>query len=222
VKKSHLLAILAAAVLLTSFVVRDASAQQPVRTAMRPATQAAPLIALLDVSYIFKNHSRFKAMMDDMKADVQRAETQVKAETEALQKLAERAKDYRKGTPDYKAIEEEVAKRRADITVRVQLQKREFIEQEAKIYHNIYQEISQEVDYYCKANRVAMVLRFNGDPVDAGQPENVLRNINKPVVWYSKERDITPIILDALNKRAFQGTHGAGTNSRPGVAPYQR
>ena len=141
-KKSHLLAILAAAVLLTSLVVCDASAQQPVRTAMRPTTQAAaPLIALLDVSYIFKNHGRFKAMMDDMKSDVQRAEAQVKQETEALQKLAESAQDYRKGTPDYKAIEEEVAKRRATITVRVQLQKREFIEQEAKIYHNIYLEI---------------------------------------------------------------------------------
>ena len=47
-----------------------------------------------------------------------------------------------------------------------------------------------------------MVLRFNGDPVDVDKPDSVLSYINKPVVWYDKSRDITPIILDSLVKRS--------------------
>ena len=46
-------------------------------------------------------------------------------------------------------MEEEIARREADLSVKVQLQRKEFLMREAKIYNTIYQEIEQEVDYYC-------------------------------------------------------------------------
>ena len=67
-----------------------------------------------------------------------------------------------------------------------------------------------------------MVLRFNSEQVDAGaQPEEILRNINKPVVWYNRGLDITQVVLDSLNQRARTAP---GSNNRPGVGvrpPYQ-
>ena len=192
--KTYRWAVLAIAVLSSSVFVSNVAAQAPAR----PAT--GPSVALLDVSYIFKNHARFKGQMEDMKADVERAEAQVKKERETIIKLAEDLQRFRKGTPDYKALEEELAKRQADLSVQVQLQKNEFLQREAKIYHNVYQEILQVTDYYCKQNTVDMVLRFNGDPVDIDRPDSVLSFINKPVVWYQKNLDITPTILAELNR----------------------
>jgi len=166
-------------------------------------------------------------MMEDMKADVQRAESQIKMERGSIQKLAERLKEYRKGTPEYKSIEEDLTKRQANLRVRVELQRKEFLEQEAKIYHNVYQEILQEVDYYCASRGIAMVLRFNSEAVDAGRPEDVLRYINKPVVWHNRALDITQIVLENLNRRGGVAPHvtrpGVGTvphTTRPGVVPY--
>ncbi len=208
-------AVLVAVVLSAVLAQSPAVAQHPTRTAVRP-TRGAPIVALIDVSRIFKSHSRFKAMMDGMKADVARAETQVKSERDAIRKRAEEASSYRKGTPDYKAIEEEVTKRQADLSVRVQLQKKEFLEREAKIYHNVYQEILQEVDYYCASNGITMVLRFNGEQVDANRPEDVLRNINKPVVWHNRNLDITQVVIDNLNRRTSTVPHA----TRPGVGAY--
>jgi len=44
-----------------------------------------------------------------------------------------------------------------------------------------------------------LVLRFNGDPINANKREDVLRAINKPVV-YQGGIDITPDILSGVNR----------------------
>ena len=83
------------------------------------------------------------------------------------------------------------------------MQKNEFLQREATIYNNVYQELSQATDDYCRRNGIDMVLRFNGDPADMQRPETVLTFINKPVVWYDKNLDITYPVLQDLNRTAF-------------------
>jgi Skp family chaperone for outer membrane proteins len=215
---SHRWAVPAIMVSWSMLVFSSAStlAQSPV------APAAGPRMALLDVSRIFKSHQRFKGMMDDMKGDVERAEAQVKTERETIGKLAERLQEFRKGTPDYKQMEEELAKRQADLAVQVQLQKNEFLQREAKIYHAVYQEIWQATDYFCKQNRIDMVLRFNGEAVDVERPDSVLTFINKPVVWYDRGLDITDAVLQDLNRTAIQpAANRNAAPARPGV-PFQK
>lgn len=222
-RKSHLLAALAAGVVVAASLLSmtlsgsDAAAQSPAGPAVHPQ-HAPPVIALLDVSHIFKKHVRLKAMMDEMKQDVNRAETWVKNENGALTKLKERLKDFRPGSPDHKALEEEIAKRQSELAVRIQQQKREFLQREAKIYHNVYREIQQEVNYYCAAKGVAVVLRFSREPADVDRPDSVLGYINKPVVTYDKNLDITDLILSQLNRRPVNNNTGPiGGRQRPGV-----
>jgi Skp family chaperone for outer membrane proteins len=216
VKKSCYWAVLAA-VLSWSQLASPAMAQGP---AVQPTS--GPRLALLDVSRIFKSHQRFKGMMEDMKADVERAEAQVKAERENITKLAERLQQFHKGTVEYNELERELAKRQADLAVQVQLQKNEFLQREAKIYHNVYQEIWQATDYFCKTNRIDMVLKYSGDAVDPDKPETVLAFINKPVVWYDRGLDITDQILGELNRTAINpGPANNRGPARPGV-PFNK
>jgi len=160
-------------------------------------------IALLDISYIFKNHARFKSMMDGMKGDVKRAENQVKRERDSIRTLAERLREFRSGSPEFKQLEQELAKRQSDLQVQMQLQRKDFLHQEAKIYHTIYREILQEVEYYATSQGISVVLRFSGDPVDIEKPDEVLRDLNKSVVYYSSGLDITPMVLERLNQRSI-------------------
>ena len=212
-KNPYRWAALAVVVLLLGCFVSLAVAQAPTRPiAGQPA--AGQNIALLDVTYIFKNHVRFKAEMERMKADVQRAESDIKAQRDKLAKVAEDAQNFRKGTPEYKAAEEQLANGQAKMQVDVQRQKKEFLQNEAKIYNSVYQEIYQVTDYYCKQNGIDLVVKFNGDPVDVDQPDSVLAYINKPVVWYQQRLDITLPILTQLNGRAPVNPASA---SKPGV-----
>lgn len=190
---------------------------------MAAAPRTGQAIALLDVSYIFKNHTRFKAMMADIQTDVERAGTQMKTERDTVKSLSEQLRDFRPGSANYKQLEEQVATRTSQLQVQLQLQRKEFLQREAKVYHTIYQEVQQEVEYYASSAGIAMVLRFNGDPVNQDKPDDVLRGINSQVVWSAKGLDITPVILERLNQRAggSRATVGDQRSTRPGV-PFNR
>ncbi len=219
--KSRLLTLLVASVVSTVLVAGSALAQTAARSPARPPRGGAG-VAILDISYVYKNHVRFKDMMNRMKAEVEQAETQVKTEQAAMQQLLVKLKQWKKGSRDYNDIQEQIIKRRSDLQVRVQLQKERFLEEEAKIYHTIYQEVLEEVKYFAEANGLSIVLRFNGDEADVNKPETVLRGINKPVIWYAENIDITPIISQALNRRAG-GSRRVGTKPpRQGVAPRRQ
>ncbi len=222
-RKSHLLAALAAASVVAAvlscmtFSGSDAAAQPPLRPAIRPQPAPSPF-ALLDVSYIFKKHIRLKAMMDEMKKKVEAAEAWVNGERNVQMKLLQELKGYHQGSQEFKSLEETIAKRRADLAVKIQQHKRDFLYDEAKIYHNVYLEIQQEVRYYCQARGTALVLRFSRETPNVDRPDSVLSYINKPVITYSKDLDITDLILSQLNRRPVGGTpNPIGTRQRPGV-----
>jgi len=221
VKQTLVFTALAAAVLALSFGSQAQAQQQPIGQPAMGAPGAGG-VALLDVSYIFKNHARFKAMMSQMESDIEAAEQSVKKEKEAIKQLSDRMEEHRSGSPDYKALEEELARRSSDLQIRIQLQKKDFLQRQSKIHHAIYQEVLQEVEYYCASAGIAMVMRFNGDPIDVQKPDDVLRQINQQVVWFGKDRDITPIILERLNRAQLNpGNNANQPAARPGV-PLQR
>jgi len=187
---------------MTPVWVAGVSAQP--RSGPAAGTRGGSDIALIDIGVIFKNHTRFKAHMADLQADMERAEQQMKKERDSLRALSEQLNAYKAGTVEYKQLEEEITKRSADLNVRFQLQKKEFAKTEAKTYYMVYQEIQQEVDAFAQANGIAVVLKFKSEQADADKPEEVLTELNKPVIWYARGLDITPIILESLNRRALQ------------------
>jgi len=192
-----------------ALVQLSASAQAPVRPistpaaapatpAARPASPAAHA-AVVDVGYIFKNHARFKAEMDKMKDQVMAAENALKAEQERIKGLMDQLKGYNQGTPEYRKFEGEVAKAQGDFSVNAQLQKKDFMDREAKVYLQVYAEIERAVSQFARENGIAVVHRFDGDPVDSSDRNRILGSITKPIVYFDPQIDITPNILKMLN-----------------------
>ncbi len=184
----------------------SASAQAPVRPTAAPAAApaarpASPALqcAVVDVGYIFKNHARFKAEMDKMKDQVMAAENALKAEQERIKGLMDQLKGYNPGTPEYRKFEGEVAKAQGDFSVNAQLQKKDFMDREAKVYWQVYAEIERAVSQFARENGIAVVHRFDGDPVDAADRNRILGSITKPIVYFDPQIDITPNILKMLN-----------------------
>ena len=209
--KTQFLAVLVAPVLAAGLTASTALAQQG------PPQQAPTGIALLDVSRVFKEHIRFNADINRMKAEVQAEEAKMKQRAEDLQQRVEVMKTLTPGSPDYERGEEDLAKRRAEMTVDVQLQRKQFLQKEAKIYHMVYREVQQEVEYLATRYGIAAVLRFSNEEANVEQPDEVLRNINKSVVWFAPNLDITNDIIRALNNGAT-----APPANTPGTAvPYR-
>ena len=194
-KKYFSLAALMAGLSVVHAAAPPAAAQPRSSTAQPMSAQ----IAILDLAYIFANHVRFKAMTDELRRDVEAAETELKANKTALQKMQDQLDGYNRGSPEYRQLEEDMAKRTAEVQVQIQVQKRNFYEQEAKMYYTVYQEVMEQVRYYSDKHGILLVMRFNGDPYDETDPQAVQKELNKAVLYHNKMIDITPIILDAVN-----------------------
>ena len=162
-------------------------------------------VAVIDVGYIFKNHARFKAAMDKMKDEVMAAENGLKAERDRINGLMEQIKGFNVGTPEYKKLEAEIAKAQGDFNVNAQLQKKDFMEREAKVYLQVYTEVEKAVEQFAREHRIAVVHRFDGEPVDNSDRNQILRGITKPIVYLEPGIDITPDILKMLNGPAVAG-----------------
>ena len=197
--------------LVAALVMPVVRAQAPVQPAVRPMAQpaasASPAthVAVIDVGYIFKNHARFKQAMDKMKDEVLQAENVLKAERDRINGLMEQLKGFNVGTPEYKKLEAEVAKAQGDFSVNAQLQKKDFMDREAKVYLQVYNEIERAVSQFARDNGIAVVLRFDGDPVDATDRNRILGSITKPIVYHDPQIDITADVLRMLNGAAVAG-----------------
>lgn len=230
--KTSLIVATVVASLVALSIVPQLGAQNgmPPRASANPGHGAMP-VALIDIGYIFKNNIRFKNAMDVLGKDIRATEDVLNKERMVIQKMMERLKDYKPSTPDFKHLEEDIAQKQADFQVKAQIQKREFQEREAALYFKTIQEINDAVKLYAESNQIGLVMKFNGDPIDSADRESVMRELNKPVMYYNRGIDITPFILTELNRGAVPnpgadtvrggGGTGGGTRAPGGYAPQQ-
>ena len=210
------LAIFALAVAAAFGQIAHAQAPGQPAPAASPSRAAAPAahVAVIDVGYIFKNHTRFKQAMDKMKDEVMQAENALKAERDRINGQMETLKSFNVGTPEYKKLEAEVAKAQGDFSVNAQLQKKDFMDREAKVYYGVYGEIERAVSQFARDHGIAIVHRFDGDPIDASDRNRILGSITKPMVYYDPQIDITPDVLKILNGASVAAQPQAGQPRR--------
>jgi len=207
------------------FFAASAAAQQPgsARPPGGPPPAAAPTapagpatagtsVAVIDIAYIFKNHVRFNRQMNDMKGDIEAFDASIRNEQQEFAKKREALTSYNPASDQYKKAEEELAHLKSNLDIKVAVKRREFLEQEAKVYYGIYREIEEAVASFALKHRIQLVLRFSGDEMKPDDRASVLQGVNKPVV-FQNQLDITMHILNQLNAGA---TMPAGAN---GVAP---
>ncbi len=156
-------------------------------------------IAVVDISYIFKNHAHFKATMDQMKKEMESIEAELKADREKIAAQEQERNKYNVGSPEYKKMDDDIAKQMAEFNLKMGRLRKDFLEREAKVYYQTYLEVVDAVKYYAKQHNIGLVLRFNGEPVDPNRRDDVLREINKPVV-VQDQIDITPDVIAMINR----------------------
>jgi len=213
---------LAVATALTTYGLLNA--QQPGAPAAPAAAIAGPNpaganaskynIAVVDISYIFKKHERFKATMEQMKKEMEGIEGELKGDREKIAALEQQRNQFNVGTAEYKKMEDDIAQQMAQFNLKMVKLRKEFLEREAKVYYQTYLEVVDAVKYYAKRQNIGLVLRFNGEAVDPNRRDDVLREINKPVV-VQDQIDITPDVLALINRDQQNSGQAAPANGVP-------
>ena len=188
--RTLLAASLAAAAVMQAALAPAAHAQRP-----------GPEVAVIDLSHVFNNYRKFQSLSQKLKDEVERAEAELKANRAKLQQMARQLEEFEKGSPEYRELEEELARGQADLQIQVNTQKRRFVEQEAANYYSVYQDVIAEVESFCKQHDIKLVLRYSGQPIDETEPGEVVQTLNKSVVYHDPAIDISEHILERLNGR---------------------
>lgn len=174
-------------------------------------------IAVVDISYIFKNHKRHQATIEAMKGEMTSTEAELKADSEVIRQMEEQRNTFNVGSKEYKDLDEELARNIAEFKLKMDRLRKGFMEREAKMYYQAYLEVNDAIKYYAQRHDVGIVIRFNGDKVDVNRREDVLREINKTVV-YQNQIDVTPDILALINRDAATTPQIGGRPVTPGTS----
>lgn len=196
-------------------------------TAQEKAAPAASThqVGLIDMAHVFKNYDKFKSMTEEMQADAKSAQDKAQQMVDEMKATQAGMKDLTENSPEYKASEDKIIGLQTDLETFRKVQQREFLRKEAEIYKTVYMEVQEAVQKYAKYYKYTLIIRFNRQDVGAAEnPQEIISSMNRQVVYYREQDDLTNPILNYLNdefKKA--GTAApAPARSAKGNAPAAR
>ena len=206
------------------FAMAPASAQErPVAApakAVAPAAAATHQVGLIDMAHVFKNYDKFKSMSEDMQADAKAAQSEAEAMVEQMKTIQETMQKLTEASPDYTKQETQILTLQTKLETFRKVQQREFLRKEAEIYKTVYMEVQEAVQKYAKYYKYTLVLRFNRQSVDAAEnPQEIITSMNRQVVHYREQDDLTDPILNFLNDEYKKSTGGATAPAREAGRP---
>ena len=214
---SSLCATFVAGVLLVS-VYSSLSAQTAPSAQPAPsgAARAGGHVAVIDIGYIFRNHEGFKNALDGIKAEYENYEKQVREQQQSMTAKAEQLKALPAGSPEYRALEEELAGLSTRMRLDLGRKQKERVDKEARVYFNAYREIELMVQRFADRYGIDLVIRYNSEEMDVNKPESVLQGINKFIV-FNRGLDISNHILNELKTQS--PPPGARNAAAPQIPP---
>jgi len=174
---------------------------------------AGTSVVVIDIPFVFKNHIRFKAAIEDIKTDIDGYKKYVTDQQKKIRIERERLENFKPGSREYKEIEEGIAR----MTMEAQLEgarlQKDFMEREAQEYYKTYKEVQEAVADFASRSGIALVMRYNSQEIDPSKRESIMHGVNQNIV-YQNGLNITTIILDRVNR-------GTPTATRPTNTPPQ-
>jgi outer membrane protein len=157
-------------------------------------------IGLIDMAYLFKNYDKFKDQTAGLQKAAQEAETKLQAMMEKGKTQQQQLQGLEQGSPDYARIEADLIKLKNEMETFKQVEQQKIVRQQAEVYKAIYLEVQDVVNRYAAYYKYTLVIRFNRTEVaDATNPQVIIQNMNRQVVYYQTQDDITDPILKHLN-----------------------
>lgn len=172
--------------------------------AAAPASNVPHKVALIDMAYVFKNYEKFSMLREDLKAEIQGSEEEAKSRAAKLQAMQQKMKSFAEASPEFTAAEQQLAKESAEFEAFRRAAQRDFLKKESQIYHTVYMDVSDAVSRYAKHYKYNLVLRFNREDLDTENAQKLIEGMNRQVVYFQSENDITLSVCDYLNKKFSQ------------------
>jgi len=172
------------------------------------AQESGHRMAVVDVAYIFKNNQGIKSQVKEVEDNLKAFDAELQDKRNELKSAAEKLKTFAVGSPDYTSQEERVASMESKLRLDMARKRKELADREAKIYYDNYQHIAAGVKILAQHYKINLVLRYNSEDMDLEKGESVIRGVMKNIVYHDESLDMTPGVMQYLDKVLVAGTKG--------------
>ncbi|MDA0834635.1 MAG: OmpH family outer membrane protein [Planctomycetota bacterium] len=158
-------------------------------------------IALIDMAEVFKKYEKFAVLRDGLKAEIEKTDLEAQQRGKEITGLQAQMKEVKPGSPDFIEMESQLAQLTTEFETFRKVKQRDFLRQEAALYHTIYLEVTEWVGKYAEHYEYTMVLRFNREELATDDPQQLIQGMNRQVVYFRANDDITDQVITLLNKQ---------------------
>ncbi|MBL8813828.1 MAG: OmpH family outer membrane protein [Planctomycetaceae bacterium] len=215
---------LALAAALAVGIAPHVVAQEAAKAA--PAKDTTPhRVGLVDMAKVFEGYSKFKAMREELAAEISKSDAEAKAMVEKMQaKQKEIAESgLTAGSTEYEQAEKELLDAKGEFEAFRAATQRKLARRESEMFKVIYADTTSMVKKYAEYAGYTVVMRFDSKDIeDDTPPAEAVQRMNKQVVYYRTQDDITETVLNALNRNydsAPTGAPKAPVRQTSGAAP---
>ncbi len=194
-------------------VISPVHAQDAAKPAPKDATPHR--VGLVDMAEVFQGYKKFEDMRSELQAEIEKSDAEAKLMVERMQKRQQEMVESKlaPGSAQYEAGEKELLDAKGEFEAFRAATQRKLARRESEMFKVIYSDTTNMVKKYAEFAKFTVVMRFDRKDIsDETAPNEAVQRMNKQVVYFRGEDDITDVVLSTLNKQ-YEGSKGSAKPS---------
>lgn len=167
------------------------------------------IVAVLDVAKVFKENRDFESRMQTIKATANQMKASIQQKQEAIKQEAAGLQQYEVGSPDRNQFESELVQKQAKLRAEAGQAEVDLLNKEARIYYETYQQMQSILSSLSNEYGISLVLRHDSEPIDSGNRNDVVKGVNRAIV-YQQGLDLTKLVIEKMSTNVASA--GGATN----------
>jgi outer membrane protein len=177
-----------------------------------PAKDGPPSrVGLVDMAEVFQGYKKFTDLKEALDAEIQKSDAEAKLMVENMQKMQQQMAEsnFAPGSNEYEQGEKRLLEAKGEFEAFRAATQRKLARRESEMFKVIYADTTSMVRKYAEWANYSVVIRIDRKDLDESTPSaEAIQRMNKQVVYYRADDDITDYVLSALNKQ-YPGSSGA-------------
>lgn len=165
------------------------------------SAQDGGIVAVLDVAKVFKVNQNFDSEMKKIKTQAENLKSQIQQQQEAIKAEAMQISQYEAGSQERNKMEAEVEQKQARLRTSARQAEADLLNREARVYYDTYTKMQTVVADLAAANKISMVVRYDGTQIDSANRQEVIKAVNRTIVYSSSNINLTPLVIDGMGPR---------------------
>ena len=178
-------------------------------TAVAQEGESAGLVAVLDVARVFKENPEFDTAMKTIRQEADGLKAQITQQQEAIKAEAQQLGQYEPGSAERNEMEATLEQKQTALRTRARQAEADLLNREAGVYFATYQQMQSVVGQIAGQHGISLVLRFDSEEIDPANRAQVIKGVNRPVVFH-RRLDLTNLVIQNMGSASAN----AGTTTR--------